>query len=321
MANLAKEYAPKAGALSIGQYCPPLCFELAGKRFELKMDYGEDTGDASLHFLDEKRVEWSIKSSGVSKVDEYKCLKGDDYTYLVSWCIKDPENPDEVSSENHTWVIDKEQGLVTFLRCVKGENPYWPYLIESHFTFGAIKEAGKTIGPKRHGFTDECIGSCVQWTYGHELSTVHVYYSSNWYRITYPKDAVVSEQGAAQNEQLNSLLKDLPGSDEPAYYIKIKEGMYLVSLTEQNMERYVGDKVGFRSDTLCFLDNYNRMYDVGRGYGTSTFTAGAPGADGKVPDADAPLPKDGEIFIMIGAYGKPGDADDHFFTDPNPYTV
>ncbi|MDR0818485.1 MAG: MoaF N-terminal domain-containing protein [Oscillospiraceae bacterium] len=322
MANLAKEYAPKAGALSIGQYCPPLSFELAGKKFDLKMDYGENGGDYTLNFLDEKKVEWSIKG-GAPKVDEYKCLKGDDYTYLVSWCVKDPADPDAPSKENHTWVIDKEQGLVTFLRCAKGENQYWPYLIESHFTFGAIREAGKTIGTKRHGFSDDVIGTCVQWTYGCELSTVHVYYNTNWYRITYPRDAVKSDQGAAQNDQLNSLLKDLPGSDEPSYYIKIKEGMYLISLTEQNMERYVGDKVGFRSDTLCFLDNYNRMYDIGRGYGTSTFSPGAIQTDGKAPDEAtlATSPKEGEIFVMIGAYGKPGDVDDHFFTDPNPYLV
>lgn len=320
MANLAKEYAPKAGALSIGQYCPPLCFELAGKKFDLKMDYGENGGDYSLNFLDEKRVECVIKG-GAPKVDEYKALKGDDYTYLVSWCVKDPANPNAPSKDNFTWVIDLEQQLVTFLRCSKGENSYWPLLIETHWTFGAIKQAdGSVVTTKRHGFSDDVIGTCVQWQYGHELTTVHVYYSTNWYRITYPRDAVRSEQGAAQNSQLNNLLKDLPGSDEPSYYVKIKDGMYLISLTEQNMERYVGDKVGFRSDTLCFLDNYNRMYDVGRGYGTSTRMPGAMQADGSTPSADD-KPQEGEIFVMIGAYGKPGDVDDHFFTDPNPYLV
>ncbi|MDR0935866.1 MAG: MoaF N-terminal domain-containing protein [Oscillospiraceae bacterium] len=318
--NLTKTFGAKAAEMSIGQYCPPLCFELAGKRFDLKVDYGEDTGDAVLHFLDNSKVEWSIKSSGKAKVDEYKCLKGDDYTYLVTWCVKEPGVPaDEPSNENHTWIIDLEQGLVTFLRCTKGENPYWKYLIESHFSFGAIREEGKEIGAKRHGFSDDVIGTCVQWQYGSELATVHVYYSTNWYRITYPRDQVKSDAGAAQNDQLNALLKDLPGSDEPAFYIKIKEGMYLVSLTEQNMERYVGDKVGFRSDTLCFLDNYKRMYDVGRGFGTSTFSNpfGAPGGEA-APQEPA---KDGEIFVMIGAYGKPGDVDEHFFTDPNPYVV
>ena len=319
MADLSKQYAQKAGALSIGQYCPPLCFELAGKKFDLKMDYGENGGDYVLNFIDEKTVEWSIRGSA-PKADEYKCLKADDYTYLISWCVKDPAVPDVPSRENHTWIIDKEQGLVTFLRCSKGENQYWPLLIESHWTFGAIREDGREIGAKRHGFSDDMIGTCMQWTYGHELSTVHVYYSTNWYRITYPRDAVRSDQGEAQNAQLNSLLKDLPGSDEPSYYVKIKDGMYLVSLTEQNMERYVGDKVGFRSDTLCFLDNYNRMYNVGRGYGTSTFRPGAMMAGGETPEDDTP-PKEGEIFVMIGAYGKPGDVDEHFFTDPNPYLV
>ena len=319
MADLSKEYAPKAGALSIGQYCPPLCFELAGKKFDLKMDYGENGGDYSLNFIDEKTVEWIIKG-GEPKRADYKCLKSDDYTYLVTWCIKDPDDPDAPSKENLTWVIDKEQGLVTFLRCAKGENQYWPLLIESHWTFGAIREPGKEIGPKRHGFSDDVVGTCIQWTYGHELSTVHVYNSSNWYRITYPRDAVRTEQGEAQNAALNELLKGLPGSDEPTYYVKIKEGMYLISLTEQNMERYVGDKVGFRSDTLCFLDNFNRLYNVGRGYGTSTMRPGAMMTDGKPVEDETP-PREGEIFVMIGAYGKPGDVDDHFFTDPNPYLV
>jgi hypothetical protein len=304
MANLAKEYSQRAGALSITQYCPPLSFELAGKRFNLKMDYGDNGGDYTLHFLDEKKVEWTIKGSA-PRVDEYSCLKSDDYTYFVSWCVKDPAAPDKPSNENHTWVIDREQGLVTFLRCVKGENQYWPLLIESHWTFGAIREEGKTIGTKRHGFSDDLIGTTIQWTYGHELSTVHSYYSSNWYRITYPKDAVVSDQGMAQNEELLNMLKGLPSADEPTQYVKIKSGVYLVSLTEANMERYVGQNVQAHSDTLCFLDNYNRMYNVGRGYGTSSF----PGQG------------EGEIFCMIGAYGKPCEVDDEFLAPGNPYSV
>ncbi|MDR2531050.1 MAG: MoaF N-terminal domain-containing protein [Oscillospiraceae bacterium] len=322
MANLAKEYAPKAGAMSIGQYCPPLNFELAGKKFDLKMDYGENGGKYTLNFLDEYKVEWTIKGSA-PKVDEYKCLKADDFTYLVTWCVKDPANPDAVSKENFTWVIDKEQGLATFLRCSKGENEYWPLLIESHFSFGIILNSGKEPTIKRHGFTDDVVGTSMTWTYGHEMATVHVYHSSNWYRITYPRDAVRTEQGEAQNAQLNSLLKDLPGSDEPSYYVKIKDGMYFVSLTEQNMERFVGDKVGFRSDTLCFLDNYHRLYSVGRGYGTSTFNPGAMMADGSTPDAATAetAPKEGEIFVLIGKYGKPVEVEDNFFTDPIPYLV
>ena len=68
------------------------------------------------------------------------------------------------------------------------------------------------------------------------------------------------------------------------------------------MEKIMGDKVGFRSDTLWFLDNWNRLYSVGRGFGTMT-------TDGKAS----------EILVMIGKYGSPEDVDKKLFTDPNPY--
>lgn len=296
--NLAEKYGPIAGKLSIGQYCPPACYELAGKRFECVMDTGEDTGDAVLNFLGETQVEWSIKGTDELKTDKYECRKADDRTYLVTYCLEG-----KIPRENHTWIIDTEQSLVTFLRCAMGENPYWPYLIESHFTFGYIREEGREhTDLKRHGFTDDVAGTCVKWTYGHVAATVHVYYSSNWYRITFPKDDASSKEALEMNEMFTEMMKKLPGSDEPAFYVKIKEGIYLVSITEQNMEKILGDKVGFRSDTLCFLDNWNHLYSVGRGFGTMT-------TDGQ----------DREIFVMIGKYGSPADVDKHFFTDPNPY--
>ena len=298
--NLAEKYGPIAGGLSIGQYCPPACFELAGKRFDFVLDSGDDAGDAVLNFIDETQVEWSIKGGDTLKADKYECRKGDDWTYLVTYCLEG-----KTPRENHTWIIDKEQSLVTFLRCPLGENTYWPYLIESHFTFGYIKEENKEhTDRKRHGFTDDVVGTGVKWTYGHELATVHVYHSANWYRITYPKDAAISQESIDTNNMFTELMKALPGPDEPAFYVKIKEGMYLVSVTEQNMEKILGDKVDFRSDTLCFLDNWKRMYSVGRGFGTSTMDN-----------------KESEIYVMIGKYGAPEEVDEHFFTDPNPYLV
>ena len=47
----------------------------------------------------------------------------------------------------------------------------------------------------------------------------------------------------------------MPSSDEPANYVKIKDGMYLVSVTEQNLEKILGEKFGFRSDTLSESDS------------------------------------------------------------------
>ncbi len=195
--------------------------------------------------------------------------------------------------------------------CTLGENAYYPYLIQSHFTFGYIRIEGKPhTGKQRHGFTDDCTGTGIRWVYGHDNSTVHVYYCSNWYRIAYSREGTsmneitddpVSDAAAAAN-RLRQAMRELPGSDEPAYYVKIKDGIYLVSITEQNMEKYYGAKVGFRSDTLCFLDNWHRFYSVGRAFGTMTINN-----------------EDREMFFMIGKYGKPEKIAENFFTDPNPY--
>ncbi len=298
--NLAEKYAPLANRLSIGQYCPPKCFELAGKEFNFVIDTNEQCGDATLRFIDETTLEWRVKGEEEFKSATYECRKSDDWTYLVTYCMEGEPK------ENHTWIIDREQELVTFLRCVMGENPYWPYLIDSHWGFGYIKVEGKEhTDRRRHGFTDEVKGTAVKWTYGHELSTVHCYYHTNWYRIGYPKDDVRSKEAEETNNMFREMMKAMPGPDEPCFYVKIKEGMYLVSCTEQNMEKILGDKISFRSDTLCFLDNWNRMYSVGRGYGTSTMNG----------------QEDRRIFVMIGKYASPVEVDEHFFTDPNPYLI
>ncbi len=299
--SLIEKYAPKASAKSISQYTPPRCFELEGKTFNFVIDTGENCGDATLKFTGETTLEWTAYNGTEFVEAEYECRKSDDYTYLVTYCTED-----NGKKSNHTWIIDKEQELVTFLRCSIGENPYYPYLIDSHFGFGYIKIEGKEhTDYRRHAFTDEVTGTAVKWTYGHELSTIHVYYHPNWYRIGYTTEDVKSRESAETNSMFANLMKKLPGPDEPAYYVKIKEAMYLVSVTEQNMEKIIGDAAGFRSDTLCFLDNWDRMYSVGRGFGTMS-------------SKDA---EDRPIFCMIGKYGSPTEVDERFFNNPNPYTV
>ena len=284
------------GYMSIDQYCPPLCFELAGQELELVMDDGYDQ---TLRFVDGQQLEWG-PLGGELQTESYKCLKADDETYLVNF-----ERAGVTPRECYTYVLDKENMLVTRLIAKVGENPRYPYLINTHFEFGAIRKADGSLTFQRHGYTSDVIGTCVQWTYGCELATVHVYYCANFYRITYPADRVVSEESKAQNAEFNDVVASLPSSDEPAVYVKIKDRMYLTSIIEQNMEKLTAGKLsGFRSNTLCFLQNYSRMYQVGRGFGTTS-----------TPEGDQP------INIMIGAYGKPAEVDPGFFNDPNPSLV
>ena len=295
--DLVKKFAPGAMKKSINQYCPPRCYELAGQSFRFVVDTGEECGIYDLHFTGKDTLEWT-KGDGDAKAETYECRKSDDDTYLLTYNISGKE-----PRENHTWVIDMENELVTLLRCAMGENPLWSYLVDSHFGFGYIAIEGKEhTDIRRHGFTNDVTGTCVRWTYGCNMSTVHVYYDPHWYRIGYGSNRTPTKDLPEGMRKIREMMEEMPSSDEQAYYVRIKEGMYLVSVTEQNLEKLLGERFGFRSDTLCFLDNWDRMYSVGRAFGTKTING-----------------VDHEMFIIIGKYGSPEEVEERFFTDPNPF--
>ena len=176
--------------------------------------------------------------------------------------------------------------------------------------FGAIRQEGKEFKSyPRHTLTSDMIGNVVEWAYGSEMSTTHVYHDANFYRLTFARSREDSVEDAREAYAFNNMANNLPSSDEPTDYIKIKDGMYLVSLAEKNCEKLLGPAVGFRSNTLCFLQNYkNGGYVAGRAFGTSTTDRG-----------------DIDTNIVIGAYGYFIGAEDEdlksLLKDPNPFTV
>jgi hypothetical protein len=295
--NLMEKFAPEANKLSIKQYCPPRSFELAGKKFKFVLDTGEETGEYDIDFIDNYKLKWSFRGSE-PKEETYELRKADEIIYLLSFCVSGL-----VPRRNDTFVIDLEQMLVTYLRASAGENPCYPYVINTHFGFGYIAEEGKEHADRRrHGFTGDVVGTAVGWRYGHQNASVHVYYDPSWYRIGYELGLEDKPHGTGK---LRELTKAMPSSDEPCDYVKINDWMYLVSVTEQNMEKILGPNfMGFRSNTLCFLDNYHHLYSVGRGFGTVT--------SGE---------KERELFVMIGKIGRPVEVSEKYYTDPNPYMV
>ena len=283
------------GNYMIDQYKPPFCYELAGRRFVMAMD---DGFDHTLNFLDGHCVEWNI-GDGEPKKEKYECLKGDDTTFLVSMEISGCEK-----RMNHTFVIDLENMLVTRIIAKNGENPKYPYINNTYFEFGAIYKEDGSLEFRRHSHTSDMIGTVIQWCYGNKMTTVHVYYTTSFYRITYPRDRVQTEEERKKAEEMNAMVSALPSSDEPAVYIKIKPNMYLVSITEMNMEKIIAGKVPYRSNTMCFLQNYDRLYQVGRTFGAMT-----------LPEGDVPL------NLMFGAYGKFTEVEQEFIDAPNPFTT
>ena len=283
------------GPGSIAQYGQPLNYELAGKKFEFVMDDGIDY---TLNFLDKTTVEWNFEGETPQKASGYLCNKADDTTYLVSYELANAEK-----RSNHTWVIDLDNQLVTRIISVVGENPKLPYLIVPKYEFGAIKLDGQEVPVyPRHGFTTDLLGTVVQWMYG-GMTTVHLYNHTNTYRITYPSELVASMS-------FNSVLAKLPSPDEPANFIKIKEGVYLFNLTESNAERVLkGEGFMFRSNSMAFLQNYKRVYTVGRAFGTTTIEG-----------------VDNQLHLTYAAYGKLLDpVEDErlasLMNEKNPYIV
>ena len=69
-------------------------------------------------------------------------------------------------------------------------------------------------------------------------------------------------------------------------------------------ERLLGDIQHFRCDNLLLLQNYDRMYQVGRGFGDIM-------VDGKLK----------HLFIPLAAFGSPVELPEEFLRAENPFTV
>ena len=271
-------------AYTINQFTQPSCYELEGESFYFDMDDGYDY---ELHVTDKDTCEWNLAGQP-PKQEKYKCLKGDDTTYLLHH-----ETDGSELRTCITYVIDLDQRLVTILTCKIGLNPKYPFLVSTEFDFGAIRVANEDLPFKRHSFTDDLLGTCVEWHWKSDMYTQHAYNSTTFYRITGPR-----ERAAA------SIVRHTPSSDEWARYVKIKNNMYLFALTESYLEKMAGAKNRHRSNSMVFLQNYDRMYHVGRLFANKM-------VDGK------PIPDN----ILFGAFGKPVVLDSEFLSAPNPYIV
>jgi hypothetical protein len=272
----------------IQQFTKARCYELEGEKFRFIMNGGYDY---DLEFTGKTTCLWNIVGD---KHEEavYECLKADDTTYMVTFLVKGAE-PDIC----HTYVIDLEQKLVTQLISTPGMNPRFPMVISNKYDFGAILVEGHPLPFKRHCFTDELLGTRVEWHWTTKLVSRHAYDSTNFYRITWAEGSTLDIEFSAENEKL-------PSTDEVAQYIKIKDHMYMFVVTEEMAERLLGDDQPFRSNTLVMIQNYDRMYHVGRGFGAMMVNG-----------------KPERLTCLFGAFGNPVELPSKFLNAPNPYTV
>ena len=270
---------------TIMQYSQPKTYELVGKTLSLIMDSGYDL---ELNVVSEEICRWCVV--GTEPVDSlYHCVKADDTTYFMSVRVSD--------DENHMYVLDMEQRLVTRQTLTKGLNPKMPYMLKSEFDFGAIDMEGYRLPFKRHFFSVDSLGTHVQWRWGMDHYTKHAYLESDYYRITW------DEKGATA-DSFDESCEIQPATDEPARYVKIKEHMFLFSLIESNNERFLKENQKFRSNNLTLLQNFDKGFQTGYGFGTSL-------RDGVFKP----------MFTPLNAFAKPDDIPESFLNYDNPYTV
>lgn len=274
----------------ISTYRPHLNYELVGRNFHFVMD---NSKDILVSFLTGDMLEFS--RNGQTYTEHYECAKGAENAYFVNLEIKDskPRN-------NVTFIIDLMTRLVTVVDTYVGYKEEYPTLCDHVYDFGAIAMPGYKLPDKRHGYTTDLVGKRIQWHYSPEFSIIHVYYHPNYVRASFSPKALerMAPPPAADQEAWAS-----HPYDEKAVYVKIRDGLYVVSFTEQSMSRR--GKIG---NSLLFLMDTDRLHDVGRSFGH----AGQFGGIDYRPE--------NYLFGAYGEYMAP-DGDESLETEAPFYTV
>ena len=257
--------------IGLSQYRAPLCYELAGRHFHIVMDGGKEY---SLHFLDGENVQ--IAEKGQSYVwESYECLKGDETTYFVH--IMPTAGGGRI---NHTWVLDTEQRLATFVLMEEGFDPDYPILIRVTPFFGAIKVPGRELPAIRHHLSKRMVGRHIFWHYNPGFAIQHIYHDPITCRASMGninaeeemrkrmEDMLRSEDPAVRAEAEESIRryserkKFYPFYEEECFHIWIKDSLNLFCFVEENMTRTAPDH-DYGGGGILLLQNIDRVVDYG----------------------------------------------------------
>lgn len=238
-----------------GKYISTYNYELEGKTFHLLMDNGYEYVAS---FLSGEIVMWAQKGQPFYG-EKYQCLKSDDTTYFVVM-----ELCGQPLRTCLTLVLDLENSLVTMHVAKQGGIPGRPRMVEVEIIFGAISLPGQTPPFKRHSYTADLVGKKIVWTYSSGFVNVHIYTSEMYYRAWAIKrppvpDDITPEQLAKKRADEEREKKWL--YEEPFRCVKIKDGCYLCSGIEENMNK-LDNAIG--GNNLLILANLNKGSDVGR---------------------------------------------------------
>ena len=265
---------------------PPLCHELTGKRFLLEMDDGYIR---QLELTDNDTLLFGKADTAPGRY-RYDCLKPEENTFLINI-----EQESVFPRIGYTIVLDLDQSLITLAIASMGQDPKYPKMPAIRFVFGGILNSEGAAPSVRHGYTPDLVGRAINWNYG-TFDVVHVYSSERYYRVAFSPRRMERMRERMRADGTDPDSGPRRGAYEDyAAYIKIKDGLYLVSLLETQLCRSRG-----HGNSLLFLMNLNTMHDVGRSFGTNdqgeneNYVFGAFGED---YDAGETLAKPSLFFV------------------------
>ena len=225
------------------RFIQSLDHRLAGAALHIVYDSGEEelytfsTGQDALRMDDQQRPLWL----------RYGSLTMRDTVRLIAY-----EEPCPGKYACVTLIVDEENDLVTRVRTVFGAYPARPQLAKTTYDFGAVRRDGKPLPWRRHCFTCELTGRKIDWTYYNGFVNVHIYL-----------DHFCRAQALRRPDGDETPLIDDPIYEEPAVYVKIRNGLYLMGVTEDHINRRDPCKGG---NNLLLLMDVDRMTDIGRNF-------------------------------------------------------
>ena len=266
------------------KYLDKLDGSITGRSFLLAMDEGKEY---FLRFVSGETVEYRAEPDGDLRWEHYGCLKADEKTWFLAGFLSDAKLRTCV-----TLVLDEESRLVTMVISRLGLHPGRPRLIDTEFRFGALRVPGKPLPAKRHGFTRDLVSKKMNWHYAPGQVNTHIYLSERYSRLHEVRRAG-GVPAAPQQQNPPPIFYD-----EPVRYVRIREGMYLISFVEENINRTDPAAGGHN---MIVLVNEKARFECGR-----TFTT---------------LPDMGLEHGFFKAYCEPTDADVPEEHIPSPYRV
>lgn len=215
------------------------------------------------------------EGTGEWKSERYDAFEADDQLVFFAHTTNN-----DCPIDGLQYAIDLKNGLVTLVRSTfdnekspRDPRQQWlfgiikadgitPYKEDHYFTDEQIvdtefPELGNIFSKERHHFTDELIGRSYTWEYSDDVSSQHVYTTTE--SFTY---AIISNSEAS-----------VMGSF-PCKYIKIREGVYMLSWIEMRSQGIMG----------LLLFNTKTMHDCGTCHGMThdqTFEFNTFGAESR----------------------------------------